>query len=835
MASQQPDNEPSPALDQQPPPPPPTPLPGQHGVKPLAASDPPNLGQGRYIPEGRIGAGGTGIVYLARTRASTGAQPAQNDQNGSSQPNQPGRAGQADVAVKVLHEHVLIDAGRHERFEREARAAQKLTSPFVARIVDFSVLDDPPWLAMDYIAGPTLTAVINQGGPLNQDRQHALALGLAAALVDIHDRRIVHRDLTPNNVLCANHGPTVIDFGIAAAIDLTRITKTGETVGTHAWMAPEQCTDAPATPSIDIHAWGLLIAYAATSHPPYRGDDLAVMITIASAAASNNPQVDYTLLSEPLRPLVRRCLLNDPTQRPTATELLTELLALTTPGDQSASASPTVRDTTDLSSLVASYLRHGWSGMSTKLAGLIEAYDPNEPAEETIVNEIHGTTDTRRLDIYPGSSGETDSALVDRATGLDPPVRLRSVSTLEATDAAPRIEDPIPIPVPIEQVLDGPSLCDGLVGIVPPLVAEDDEVDEPIPVAEPNIESVLVPVPPPATTPEVEVPSLVRGGISHRSGGTRGRRAGVAVIATVALVGAAAAGLSLVERRGGEATVTGQPRPLGPDGAQLGNPSPPSEDSPAPVPEGPGAGGPGPASIEPTLGVGSGPTDASPTTVQPMVTSPGSSPPPSSVPPVPTAVVTTSPISAGSPVIWQSLWGSAQPRADGAVIFDSSGERVVASTAQGRTLSVVVRDLTATDPTGGLLGGVAVCVHVVRDSDNRIRGLCYQYDHGAQHLLLTLVTLTPAGVTYQSELDRQEVPDNNNTPAWWASRHNLSITVTDNSLRAYIDERLVTDIPDIRAAMGRAAATGYPAGDGVAVRTWANTQTTIGAVTVRRP
>src|SRR5260370_13680153 len=146
-----------------------------------------------------------------------------------------------------------------------------------------------------------------------------LATGLAEALAAIHAAGIVHRDLKPSNVLLTAGGPKVIDFGIAQALDTTSMTKTGITVGSAGFMAPEQSTGRAGT-AADIFTWAVTVAFAASGQSPFgSGASDAILYRIMHAAP------DISAVPPGLRPLVEAALAKEPGDRPTAPQLLSEL------------------------------------------------------------------------------------------------------------------------------------------------------------------------------------------------------------------------------------------------------------------------------------------------------------------------------------------------------------------------------------------------------------------------------------------------------------------------------------------------------------------------------
>ena len=261
-------------------------------ILPLAPGDP--LRIGRYQLIGLLGHGGMGRVYL-------GISPS---------------GGQ--VAVKVMHPQFAGDTSFRERFRREAEVAMRVSGPFTAKVVDSGVDDRLPWLATEYVPGPTLAQLVTEHGPLPDASVRALAAGLAQALGDIHSRRIVHRDLKPANVILSVTGPRVIDFGIARAMDGMGMTATDELLGTVNYMSPEQLAGRDVTGQSDVYSLGAVLVYASTGKTPQR--------LVLTAGPAPGPRGAPGLGDVPpgLRALIARCLRPDPRQRATLAEVMGE-------------------------------------------------------------------------------------------------------------------------------------------------------------------------------------------------------------------------------------------------------------------------------------------------------------------------------------------------------------------------------------------------------------------------------------------------------------------------------------------------------------------------------
>ncbi|MEV0975097.1 serine/threonine protein kinase [Microtetraspora glauca] len=256
--------------------------------QPLLPDDPREVGG--YSLEGRLGAGGQGVVYLGRAADGTA------------------------VAVKVLHQDWADDETR-KRLVREITAARRVAPFCVAQVLDADVDADRPYVVSEYVEGPSL----QQAGARSGSALHRLAVTTATALAAVHQAGVVHRDFKPANVLLGADGPRVIDFGIARHLDSA--TKSGGLVGTPAYMSPEQIAGAQAGPASDVFAWGCVIVFAATGRPPFGDDSVPAVI---NRVMSREP--DLGDLAEPLRSIVADALRKDPAERPSILDIQMRLL-----------------------------------------------------------------------------------------------------------------------------------------------------------------------------------------------------------------------------------------------------------------------------------------------------------------------------------------------------------------------------------------------------------------------------------------------------------------------------------------------------------------------------
>jgi serine/threonine protein kinase len=233
------------------------------------------------------------------------------------------------VAVKLVRDaFAAYDGTFRQRLRREAVAAQRVRSPRTARVVDADADAGVPWLAYEFHHGPTLQRVLATTGALPEETVLRLAAGLATALRDIHAARFIHRDLSTANVLLADDGPVVIDFGIArssggaaAASDQTElvtVTGTGVVIGNPGFMSPEQAMGMSGlTPASDVFSLGTLLATAATGRNPFQGaTSEQTRYNVMTATA------DLDQIPSALRDVIAPCLAGDPAQRPDAQALL---------------------------------------------------------------------------------------------------------------------------------------------------------------------------------------------------------------------------------------------------------------------------------------------------------------------------------------------------------------------------------------------------------------------------------------------------------------------------------------------------------------------------------
>ncbi|MFF2505087.1 PQQ-binding-like beta-propeller repeat protein [Streptomyces sp. NPDC058067] len=264
-------------------------------VDQLTQHDPRRIGPFEVL--GRLGAGGMGLVYLARSAS--------------------GRR----VAIKTVRTELAEDQLFRVRFTREVEAARAVSGFYTAAVVDADPRAAVPWLATAYVPAPSLEEIVNECGPLPAQAVRWLAAGIAEALQSIHGAGLVHRDLKPSNVLVVEDGPRVIDFGIASGVSNTRLTMTNVAVGTPAYMSPEQAKDSRSvTGASDVFSLGSTLVFAATGHAPFHG---ANPVETVFMLLREGPDVEG--LPAELRSLIESCMQMEAPLRPSPADLQAQL------------------------------------------------------------------------------------------------------------------------------------------------------------------------------------------------------------------------------------------------------------------------------------------------------------------------------------------------------------------------------------------------------------------------------------------------------------------------------------------------------------------------------
>jgi eukaryotic-like serine/threonine-protein kinase len=272
---------------------------------------------GRYETAEKLGSGGMSNVYKATDRIL-----------------------ERTVAVKILAEHLSDDERFVARFKREALAVAKLIHPNIVQVYDTGVDDGRHYIVMEYVEGRSGAQILQRQGPVEPELTAEIGVQACAGLDYAHRRGIIHRDVKPGNLMVVG-GPVgggemivkLTDFGIARAIEQTRITQVGSVVGTAAYLAPEQVRGEEATPATDVYALGVVLYQFLTGRLPYEGSSLAELAVRQQNERPLPPSTYDGEVPEPLGAAVLRALEGDPNRRYGSAEELAQGLRLGLEGE----------------------------------------------------------------------------------------------------------------------------------------------------------------------------------------------------------------------------------------------------------------------------------------------------------------------------------------------------------------------------------------------------------------------------------------------------------------------------------------------------------------------
>jgi serine/threonine protein kinase len=226
------------------------------------------------------------------------------------------------VAVKILAEHLSDDERFVARFRREALAVAKLIHPNIVQVYDTGIDDGRHYIVMEYVEGRSGAQILQRQGPLDGETTAEIGAQACAGLDYAHRRGIIHRDVKPGNLMVVG-GPVgggemtvkLTDFGIARAVEQTRITQVGSVVGTAAYLSPEQVRGEEATPATDVYALGVVLYQFLTGRLPYEGSTLAELAVRQQNERPLPPSTYNDEVPEALGAAVLRALEGDPSRR----------------------------------------------------------------------------------------------------------------------------------------------------------------------------------------------------------------------------------------------------------------------------------------------------------------------------------------------------------------------------------------------------------------------------------------------------------------------------------------------------------------------------------------
>jgi eukaryotic-like serine/threonine-protein kinase len=256
--------------------------------------------QGRYRLEERLGSGGMASVWRATDEVL-------------------GRT----VALKVLDNRSLSDPQSKSRLQAEAKLLARLNHPRIAAVYDFGFVDGVPYLVMELVDGVTLSALTNQPGGVAWQLVVRICAQVAQALEVAHARGLVHRDVSPSNILWTDSGVKVIDFGLCASTGDPE--ETDGLLGTPAYMAPERIEGESVRPASDVYALGVVLYRALTNHLPWPTE--SVMQLLGAHRRLPPLPLDAPGVPASVRRICEQCMAKDPADRPSAAEVATVLSA----------------------------------------------------------------------------------------------------------------------------------------------------------------------------------------------------------------------------------------------------------------------------------------------------------------------------------------------------------------------------------------------------------------------------------------------------------------------------------------------------------------------------
>jgi Protein kinase domain len=298
----------------------------------------------RYDVLAEIGRGGMGIVYKARDR-----------QTGDL------------VALKILHPSAASDPQALERFKNELILARRITHKNVCRVYDLNEYAGTTVISMEFLDGRSLRAILREVESVSVRQGLKMLRQITAGLAEAHSQGVVHRDLKPENILIGRDGAVkIMDFGIARLAD-SRVTATGQFVGTPAYMSPEQAEGKPADARSDIYSLGLVMYEMFCGRPAFSGDTPIAVVAKQVAETPTAPRAIESDLPVRIDEAIRKCLEKSPARRFQSVADLDAALS----ADTGASVETPPPDMAALPHRAARWEKIDWGLLVAAAAGLV--------------------------------------------------------------------------------------------------------------------------------------------------------------------------------------------------------------------------------------------------------------------------------------------------------------------------------------------------------------------------------------------------------------------------------------------------------------------------------
>lgn len=258
----------------------------------------------RYALEALVGSGGMADVYRAKDQLL-----------------------ERTVAVKILHKQYENDTEFITRFQREAKAAARITHPNIVNVYDVGVAEGRHYIVMEYVPGRTLKERIKEEGPVPVPQALQIARQIAGALAQAHANNLVHCDIKPHNILVMPDGNVkVADFGIARAVTESTMTYNDNIMGSVHYFSPEQARGTMITPKSDVYSLGVLLYEMLSGRIPFDGN---TAVSIARKHLEEDPQPLHMIapgIPPVVEALVTRMMAKDPAQRPDSSMLVQDIV-----------------------------------------------------------------------------------------------------------------------------------------------------------------------------------------------------------------------------------------------------------------------------------------------------------------------------------------------------------------------------------------------------------------------------------------------------------------------------------------------------------------------------